>query len=135
MGRNRDGQAQQGVHRTVAAGGNNSAVCGWSHHWGSRSMAQPRAGRAQVGAERGELGLVRNVSGKGCSNEARAAGTELPARGNLETPLPVPGAVTAEREGRQAGRKEGRQAAPALSPPSVRAHRTEARSPREMAVP
>ncbi|XP_064245009.1 uncharacterized protein LOC135280730 isoform X2 [Passer domesticus] len=44
MGRNGGGQAQQVLHRMVAAGGNNSAVCGWSHRWGSRSTVQPRAG-------------------------------------------------------------------------------------------
>lgn len=47
MGRNGGGQAQQVLHGMVAAGSNNSAVYGWSHRWGSRSMAQP----GQVGLQ------------------------------------------------------------------------------------
>ncbi|KAM4766601.1 uncharacterized protein ACIQIH_013883 [Cyanocitta cristata] len=48
MGRNGDGQAQQVLHRMVAAGANSSSVCGCIHRWRSRSMAQPRAGDAAV---------------------------------------------------------------------------------------
>lgn len=66
-------------------------------------MAQPRAGRAQVG---GELGLVRNVSGKGCASEARAARTKFPAHGQPRDTAPPP--RRRPGTGRQAGRKVGR---------------------------